>query len=71
MKTAAVALSDGDRLSAAQKLARLCQWPFEHEGQLRNLPGMLGGWTAFRDLAAIPKESFRDWWATRTGGKDA
>jgi L-lactate dehydrogenase complex protein LldF len=71
MKAAAVALADGDRLSAAQKLARLCQWPFEHEGQLRNLPGMLGGWTAFRDLAAIPKESFRDWWSARTGGKDA
>jgi L-lactate dehydrogenase complex protein LldF len=71
MKVAAVALSDGDRLSAAQKLARLCQWPFEHEGQLRNLPGVLGGWTAFRDLAAIPKESFRDWWSARTGGKDA
>jgi L-lactate dehydrogenase complex protein LldF len=71
MKVAAVALSDGDRLSAAQKLARLCQWPFEHEGQLRNLPGILGGWTAFRDLAAIPKESFRDWWSARTGGKDA
>jgi len=71
MKAAAVALSDGDRLSVAQKLARLCQWPFEHEGKLRNLPGMLGGWTAFRDLAAIPKESFRDWWSARTGGKDA
>jgi L-lactate dehydrogenase complex protein LldF len=71
MKAAAVALADGDRLAAAQKLARLCQWPFEHEGQLRNLPGMLGGWTAFRDLAAIPKESFRDWWAARSGGKNA
>jgi L-lactate dehydrogenase complex protein LldF len=71
MKVAAVALSDGDRLSAAQKLARLCQWPFEHEGQLRNLPGILGGWTSFRDLAAIPKESFRDWWSARTGGNDA
>jgi L-lactate dehydrogenase complex protein LldF len=71
MKAAAVAFSDGDRWSAAQKLARLCQWPFEHEGQLRNLPGLLGGWTAFRDLAAIPKESFRDWWSARSGGKDA
>lgn len=71
MKVAAVALSDGGRLSAAQKLARLCQWPFEHEGQLRNLPGILGGWTDFRDLAAVPKESFRDWWSARTGGKDA
>jgi L-lactate dehydrogenase complex protein LldF len=71
MKAASMAFADGDRLSAAQTLARLCQWPFEHDGQLRDLPGMLGAWTSFRDLAAIPKQSFRDWWAARTGGKDA
>jgi L-lactate dehydrogenase complex protein LldF len=70
MKAAAAAFSDGASLSAAQKLARLCQWPFEHEGKLRHLPGLLGGWTAFRDLAAIPRESFRDWWSARTGGRD-
>ncbi|MGD0498219.1 MAG: LutB/LldF family L-lactate oxidation iron-sulfur protein [Bryobacteraceae bacterium] len=71
MKAAAMALADGSRLAAAQKVARVCQVPFEHEGMLRGLPGMLGGWTAFRDLAAIPKESFRDWWAKREKGGDA
>ncbi len=70
MKVASVAFSGADSLAAAQGLARLCQWPFEHDGQLRNLPGLLGGWTDFRDLAAIPKESFRDWWSKRTGGQD-
>ncbi len=65
MKAAAFALSDARRLSASQKLARIAQWPFEGGGVLRKLPGMLGGWTASRDLPAIPAESFREWWAKR------
>ncbi len=68
MKAAAFALANGDRLSNAQKFARIAQKPFEHDGQLRHLPGMLAGWTAVRDLDAIPRESFRDWWAQRQNG---
>jgi L-lactate dehydrogenase complex protein LldF len=69
MKAAAFALADSKRLSGAQKFARLAQRPFEHDGLLRNLPGMLGGWTAVRDLSAIPDQSFREWWARRQKGK--
>ncbi len=29
------------------------------------LPGYLGGWTATRDLQAMPEESFREWWERR------
>ena len=65
MKAAAFALSDSKRLAAAQKLGRIAQWPFEHDGLLRRLPGLLGKWSDFRDLRAIPKESFREWWTTR------
>ena len=53
------------RYEAAQRLARVGQRLFEHEGQLKNLPGMAGGWTRFRDLRAVPKQSFRDWWKDR------
>ncbi len=67
MKTAAFALADGHRLGAAQKLARLGQRLFEHDGNLQHLPGILAGWTDFRDLATIPKQSFREWWAEREG----
>jgi len=38
---------------------------FESEGNgrmIRHLPGPLSGWTAMRDLAPVPKQSFRDWW---------
>ncbi len=65
MKAGAFALSEGTRLGAAQKLARLAQLPFERDGQLHHLPGMLSGWTAVRDLNAIPPQSFREWWAER------
>ena len=46
----------------AQRLARIGQWPLVRRGSITTLPGPLGGWTAMRDLAAVPKQSFRDWW---------
>ncbi len=65
MKGAGIAFGNSHRLSAAQKLARIAQSPFEHDGVIRNLPGMLGAWTAVRDLSPVPKESFRQWWSRR------
>lgn len=65
MKGAAFALSHGNRFASAQKLARVVQWPFERDGLLKNLPGLLGSWLQVRDLPAVPLESFRDWWAKR------
>jgi L-lactate dehydrogenase complex protein LldF len=66
MKTAAFALEKPGRFSAAQALARAAQIPFESNGMIRHLPGQLGAWTAVRDLPAIPKQSFRQWWRART-----
>ena len=43
------------RLSGAQKLVRIGQKPFEHDGSLRHLPGMMAGWTDARDLASVPE----------------
>jgi L-lactate dehydrogenase complex protein LldF len=65
MKAAAVAFADGSNLETAQTLARIGQAPLVRDGMIRKLPGMLGGWTASRDLKAIPGESFRDWWSKR------
>ena len=65
MKGAAFAMSKASRLSLAHAFARLGQWPFNDDGKLDNLPGLLAGWTEFRDLDAIPAESFREWWSKR------
>jgi L-lactate dehydrogenase complex protein LldF len=65
MKAAGYALQTPERLSLAQKAARIAQMPFTHDGVIRRLPGMLAGWTSVRDLAPIPKQSFREWWAQR------
>jgi L-lactate dehydrogenase complex protein LldF len=29
------------------------------------MPGVLGGWTAVRDLRRMPKQTFREWWEQR------
>jgi L-lactate dehydrogenase complex protein LldF len=65
MKGAALAMASGDRLQLAHTFARLGQRVFEKDGKLENLPGMLAGWTAFRDLNAFPQQSFREWWSNR------
>ncbi len=53
------------RYERAQRLARTAQVPFVRRGFLERLPGPLAGWSATRDLKAVPKEPFRDWWRKR------
>ena len=65
MKAAAFALGTSSRLSLAQKLIGIAQVPFEQHGVIHKLPGLLGAWTASRDLRAVPPQSFRQWWASQ------
>ena len=65
MKAAARAFSKGKKLESAQKLVRIAQKPYVHDGVISRLPGMLANWTRFRDLPQLPAESFRQWWAKR------
>ena len=66
MQVAAMALKNGQRLHAAQRLGRIAQAPFvKDSGFIEKLPFMLSGWTQTRDLAPLPAESFREWWAKR------
>jgi L-lactate dehydrogenase complex protein LldF len=50
------------RYERAQRLARLGNGPL---GRALLLPTPLSGWTAMRDLPAVPRQSFREWWAER------
>ena len=68
MKAASIALGSSGRLNLAQKAGRIAQTPFAHDGKIQKLPGFLGGWTDSRNMKAIPKESFRQWWAKRKKG---
>ena len=66
MKAAAAVFASGERLEMAQRLGRLGQIPFvSSSGFIENLPLMLSGWTQTRDLAPLPKQSFREWWSDR------
>lgn len=58
MKIAAFTLGDASRLAGAQKLVQLGHKPLEAIG--------LPGWSAARDLPAVPKETFRAWWGKRS-----
>lgn len=70
MKTLARVFLSRRRFEAAQRLGRLGQWPFVSGGWIRNLPGMLGQWTAARDLRPLPPQTFRSWWRERERVKE-
>ncbi len=65
MKLVARVFSSRSRYEQAQKLAFVGQWPLARNGVIEYLPGPLAGWTAMRDLPAVPRQTFRDWWRER------
>jgi L-lactate dehydrogenase complex protein LldF len=68
MQLLAKVFSDRQRFEAAQKLAKLGQWPLARGGEIRRLPGKLAGWTDVRDLKPVPDQTFREWWKANRGG---
>ena len=71
MQMAAHLFQHPKQYGAALRLARTGQGLFEKDGKLVNLPGMAGGWTQFRDLRALPKQSFREWWKSHKANGSA
>jgi iron-sulfur cluster-binding protein len=39
--------------------------------KISKLPGIVGGWTEYRDIPEPPKESFRNWWRKEKSGAPA
>ncbi len=66
MKTMSWVFADRRRYEAAQRLGRLGQKPMVRRGFIESLPGPLGGWTAMRDVFPVAKQTFREWWRTRS-----
>lgn len=69
MQASAKVFANQSRYESAQKMARMGQGIVVKNGYINSLPGYLSGWTAMRDMKALPKESFRDWWRKREGKK--
>jgi L-lactate dehydrogenase complex protein LldF len=67
MRIVARTFSDRRLYEAAQKAARIGQWPLVRGGAIHRLPGRLAGWTAARDLRPVPEQTFRSWWKSRDG----
>ncbi|MDE1163400.1 MAG: LutB/LldF family L-lactate oxidation iron-sulfur protein [Acidobacteriaceae bacterium] len=70
MKTAGLLFRSERRFRAAQRLGRITQRVLEREDPTGErwvswLPGLLGQWTATRDLPGMPSQTFREWWEQR------
>jgi L-lactate dehydrogenase complex protein LldF len=66
MQTAAFLFASANRLSLVQHLGKIAQkLVVSKSGMIEHLPFLLAGWTQTRDMAPMPEQSFRDWWAER------
>jgi L-lactate dehydrogenase complex protein LldF len=60
--------ADRRRYELAQRAARVGSAPLARSGRIRRLPAALSGWTDSRDLPALPRQTFRQWWRATRGG---
>jgi L-lactate dehydrogenase complex protein LldF len=66
MQAAAFLFASASRFALAQHLGQIGQKVVvSKNGCIERLPLVLSGWTQTRDLAPIPAQTFRDWWAER------
>lgn len=64
MKAASLAMSSAPRWTKAQKASGIARLLAGRKGRITTLPWPLSGWTDARDIAAPPKQTFRQWWNT-------
>lgn len=70
MRVAASAFRSERRFRAAQRMGRMAANSLATddgagEEWIGSLPGIMGAWTQVRDLRAMPKQTFREWWDER------
>jgi L-lactate dehydrogenase complex protein LldF len=66
MKMLAHVFAARARYERAQRLGRFGQRLFVRDGVIDRLPGPLAGWTAMRDVFPVARQTFREWWSTRS-----
>lgn len=66
MKWLAGVFSDARKFERAQKVGRMGQRFFMKGDVIESLPGPFGGWTTTRDVFPVAKQTFREWWRTRS-----
>ena len=65
MRATSTIFASEKRWAAAQRMARIALRPLTRDGWIRRLPATGARWTMTRDLRGLPKQNFREWWASR------
>ena len=63
--------SSGKMMSLAEKGLPMSRLITGKKHKISKLPGIVGGWTDYRDIPEPPKESFRNWWKKEKAGAPA
>ena len=66
MKWLAGVFASPAKFERAQRIGRMGQRFFMKGDVIESLPGPFGGWTATRDVFPVAKQTFREWWRTRS-----
>lgn len=59
--------TSGKMLSVAERGLPMSRLISGRKHKITAVPGIVGGWTAYRDIPEPPKESFRNWWKKEKG----
>ena len=59
--------TSGKMMSIAERGLPMSRLITGRKHRITAVPGIIGGWTAYRDIPEPPKESFRNWWKKEKG----
>lgn len=59
--------TSGKMMSIAERGLPMSRLITGRKHKISAVPGIVGGWTAYRDIPEPPKESFRNWWKKEKG----
>ena len=58
--------SSGKMMAAAERGLPMSRLISGKKHKITKVPGIIGGWTDYRDIPEPPKESFRNWWKRKS-----